>query len=995
MTRVIAIESRRGAEDPRAHALGEHVSRALGTPTSARSVRLFATTHQEVSDLELAAFARGALADPLVDDVEVSALLSPLGAKSYVHLARLPGLTDDEARSAELSWALVRGEPATDGATFFAQELVVFDEALSPATLERLARDVLGNPNVHELSWGHLPFVPVAPKRVSLAAHARVLAVPLPDSDEALVALSKARSLGLSLVELSAIAAHLAEPEVARARAANGLPEAPTDCELEIFAQTWSEHCKHKEFGATIAIDDRERGEARTLRSLFKTCVAGPTREVCATLEARGQGFVVVVFDDNAGIVRVDETKNLTLKVETHNSPSALDPYGGAITGVLGCNRDAVGTGRGGGRLYFNTDVLCFGTPSYAEPLLPGQLHPARVFEGVVAGVRDGGNKSGVPTVNGALVFDDRYAGKPLVFCGSAALVPASVSVDGVSLPAWKKDVRVGDHIVTMGGRVGQDGIHGATFSSSELGEGQTRGVVQVGSPFTQKLVVDLLEEASARGLVAGVNDSGAGGLSSSAGELARLTGGARIDTSLVPLKYPGLRPWEIFVSESQERMTLAVRPEHLAPLLTLAAERGVEARAIGEFTATGQLEVVFGTVPVASLSLAFLHDGVPPLSLSAIVESPRSRPCQLHARSLGPLLLDVLASPNVCSREATVRAYDHEVKGKTVVKPHMGVAGHAPQDAAVLLVDHEGHEGVAVANGICPRYGDLDPYAMAQGAFDEAVRSLVSVGARLPGDARGPFEFFAGCDNFCVPDSVFHPETNPDGREKLGKLVRIAEGLAEMVRAFEVPLVSGKDSMKNDLRAGGRKISAPPTLLVTMVAKVRDVRRVVTSEWKRPGDVVFLVGETHDELGRSIALSVLRDEGGLAPRVRVPETRALYTLMTTAHERRLLASSHDLSDGGLAVALAECCIGAGLGARVHSGADTLPAFSALFSESHARFVVSVPAARADEASALFGDRASRLGEVGGDALEITWRGEHTLRLAVADLARAWQRGPQ
>ncbi len=993
MTRVIAIASRRGADDPRARALGDHVSRALGARTTARSVRVFATTHQEASDEELASFARDALADPLVDDVEVTARLAPRGAHGYVHLARLPGLTDDEARSAELSWALVHGEAPPDAATFFTQELVVFDEALPVETLARLARDVLGNPNVHALSWGELPFVPVTPKRVSLAAHARVEAVPLPDTDEALLALSKQRALGLSLAELRAIDAHLAEPEVARARAAAGLPAAPTDCELEIFAQSWSEHCKHKEFNATIAVDDRERGEARSLRSLFKTCVSGPTREVCAKLEARGQGFVVVVFDDNAGVVRVDEDRNLTLKVETHNSPSALDPYGGAITGILGCNRDAVGTGRGGGRLYFNTDVLCFGTPTYADPLLPGQLHPARVFEGVVAGVRDGGNKSGVPTVNGALVFDDRYSGKPLVFCGSAALVPARVSVDGQALPAWRKDVRPGDHIVTVGGRVGQDGIHGATFSSSELGEGQSRGVVQVGSPFTQKLVVDLLEEASALGLVAGVNDSGAGGLSSSAGELARLTGGARIDTSLVPLKYPGLLPWEIFVSESQERMTLAVRPQHLARLLSLAGERGVEARAIGEFTSTGQLEVVFGEVPVASLSLAFLDDGAPPLSLSAIVEAPRSRPCRAHDRSLGPLLLEVLASPNVCSREEIVRAYDHEVKGKTVVKPYMGVTGHAPQDAAVLLVDHAGHEGVAVASGICPRYGDLDPFAMAQGAFDEAVRSLVSVGARLPGDAEGPFELFCGCDTFCVPDSVFHPEGNPDGREKLGKLVRIAEGLAEMVRAFEVPLVSGKDSMKNDLRAGGRKISAPPTLLVTMVAKVRDVRRVVTSEWKRAGDAIFLVGETHDELGRSIALSVLRDEGGLAPRVRVPETRALYTLMTAAHERRLLASSHDLSDGGLAVALAECCIGAGLGARVHSGADTLPALSALFSESHARFVVSVPAARAGEAAALFGDRAARLGEVGGDTLEVLWRGAPVVRLPVADLARAWQRG--
>ncbi len=995
---VIALHPRGDATDPRASALRTAVARHLrrgdepAQPApGVRVYRLFATTH--AGDPEaLRAFARAALADPLVDEVLVASHIGHDLAGSYVHLARLPGLTDDEARSAELSWALLAGEEPVEW-TFFTQELVVFDAVLPNATLAGLARDVLGNPNVHALTWGPLPFVAERPRSVALTAKAHVDEVPLPDTDAGLLELSRGRQLGLSLAELRAIKAHLADADVRARRLAAGFGAAPTDCELEIFAQTWSEHCKHKEFNATIEVDDRERGQHRVVRSLFKSYVSGPTREVCASLEARGQGFVVVVFDDNAGVVRVNPTHNLTLKVETHNSPSALDPYGGAITGILGCNRDAIGTGRGGGRLYFNTDVLCFGPPAYGAPLLPGQLHPARVFEGVHAGVRDGGNKSGVPTVNGALVFDDRFAGKPLVFCGSAALVPASIELPEGPAPAWKKDVRPGDLVVTVGGRVGQDGIHGATFSSHELAEGQSRGVVQVGSPFTQKLVVDFLEEAAARGLVSGVNDSGAGGLSSSAGELARLTGGVRIHTDRVPLKYPGLLPWEIFLSESQERMTLAVRPEHERALVELARSRGVLAQAIGEFTDTGLLEVLHGELRVARLGLEFLHEGAPPLSLSAVVLAPTRSPARAraHEADLGALLLEVLASPNVCSREAVVRGYDHEVKGKTVVKPYMGERGRAPQDAAVLRVDHDGHEGIAVASGICPRYGDLDPFAMAQGAFDEAVRSLISVGARLPGEAEGPFELFCGCDNFCVPDSVFHPENNPDGREKLGKLVRIAEGLAEMVRAFEVPMVSGKDSMKNDLRAGGRKISVPPTLLVTMVAKIRDVRRAVTSEWKQPGDVVFLVGETHDELGRSIALGLLGDDGGVAPVVRLADTRALYTLMTQAHARGLLASSHDLSDGGLGAALAEACIGSGLGAVVQSGADELPALAALFAESHARFVVTVPPEREPEAAALFGARARRLGVVGGAELVVRWRDTERVRLSVDALTSAYE----
>ena len=983
--KVVTIAPKKGATDPRSRdvraAVEHHVGRAVG----ARSIRLLSMS-RDIPDDVLLAFASRTVADPIVDEVTVARAVGASGEGTYVHLAKLPGTTDDEARSAEAMLALTLAEPVPTW-TFFTEELVVLDEPLPDATLAELARDVLGNPNVHTLSWGKLPFSPRRPAETSLHAEARVETVALPDDDAGLAELSTSRALGLSLAEMHAIRDHFTSEEVRRDRAAHGLPTEPTDCELEIFAQTWSEHCKHKELAADVIVEDHERGERRTVRSLFKTCVVGPTREVVAKLDARGQSFVVTVFDDNAGIVRVDPETNLTLKVETHNSPSALDPYGGAITGILGCNRDAVGTGRGGGRLFFNTDVLCFGPPSYAEPLLPGQLHPARIFEGVHAGVRDGGNKSGVPTVNGALVFDDRFSGKPLVFCGSSALVPALAN----GAPAHTKDVTPGCRIVTVGGRVGMDGIHGATFSSHELKSGQSRGVVQVGSPFTQKLVVDLLEEAAALGLVAGVNDSGAGGLSSSAGELARITGGAVIDTSRVPLKYPGLVPWQIFLSESQERMTLAIRPSDLEAFMALAARRGVEAADIGEFTSSGKLEVVHGRTNVARLDLTFLHDGVPKLSLEATVTPPRRTSSLPYDGELGALLLRALAHPNVASREAVVRAYDHEVKGKTVLKPYMGKRGKAPQDAGCMLVRHGAHEGIAVSSGIVPRYGDLDAYAMAQSAFDEAVRALVSIGARLPQDASGPFEPFAGCDNFCVPDSVFHPERNPDGREKLGKLVRISEGLADMVRAFEIPMISGKDSMKNDFRSGGRKISVPPTLLITMVAKVRDVRRLVTSEWKAEGDVVYLLGETYDELGRSIVAELGGDLGGTAPRVRIPETLALYGRMARAHDAGLFASSHDLSDGGLAVGLAESCIGSVLGAELHLPDTGLDAYAALFSESNARFVVSVRPSDTDALEALFGDRATRLGHVRGERLHVSAKSGTLVDLPVSSLADAYE----
>ena len=425
-------------------------------------------------------------------------------------------------------------------------------------------------------------------------------------------------------------------------------------------------------------------------------------------LQADGADWLVKVFADNAGVVRIDDERLFVFKVETHNTPSALDPYGGAITGILGNNRDPLGTGKGGGRLLFNTDVLCFGPPDYSAPLLTGQLHPQRVFAGVRRGIEDGGNKSGIPTVNGAIVFDDRYAGKPLVFCGTGSVMPAAYR----GRPSWEKEAAPGDLIVMAGGRVGKDGIHGATFSSVEIDQHSPRQAVQIGSPITQKFVADFMEVACAEGLVSCATDCGAGGLSSSVGELAIISGGARVQLEAVPLKYAGLRPWEIFLSEAQERMTLVVAPQHWDRLAELAAEHEVELTDIGAFTATGVLEVAFGESPVACLDLEFLHHGVPRKHLEAewippTVAEPALPPDLDH----GDTLLRLLGTLDICSREPVIRQYDHEVKGKTVVKPLMGPSGVAPQDAAVLRLDFDDYRGIAVSCGIAPRYGDIDAY--------------------------------------------------------------------------------------------------------------------------------------------------------------------------------------------------------------------------------------------------------------------------------------------
>ncbi|MBC7449015.1 MAG: phosphoribosylformylglycinamidine synthase, partial [Hymenobacteraceae bacterium] len=579
---------------------------------------------------------------------------------------------------------------------------------------------------------------------------------------------------------------------------------------------------------------------------------------------------------------------------------------------------------------------LCFGNPEYDGPLLTGQLHPRRILEGVRKGIEDGGNKSGVPTVNGAIVFDDRYAGKPLVYCGTGAVMPMQMA----GRNSWEKPIAAHDRIVVAGGRVGKDGIHGATFSNIELDENAPATAVQIGSPITQKLAMDFLLLAARRGLLQCSTDNGAGGLSSSVGELAGISGGAVVELEKVPLKYPGLRPWEIFLSESQERFTLVVAPADMPALLALGQEMEVELTDIGHFTDDGVLAVSYAGQPVARLPLAFLHDSVPRKILEAewgaalnegaalnqelrmkneeLATSGNSSLFIPHSSlSVSEALIALLGSLNICSREAVIRQYDHEVKGRTIVKPLMGATGQAPQDAAVVRFDFESWEGVAVSNGIIPRYGDLDAYQMSAGAFDEAVRQIVAVGGRLPNLSYGDGNFWSVNDNFCVPDSVYDPIANPDGKQKLAKLVQMCEALRDACLAYCIPLTSGKDSMKNDFKADGVKISVPPTVLYSMTAKMEDVRRAVTSDFQQADDVIYLLGETYNELGGSEYYALHGHLGTNVPKVNFFAAKALYVLVGEAHAARLLQNCHDLSDGGLAVALAECCFGYDHGAEI------------------------------------------------------------------------------
>lgn len=909
----------------------------------------------------------------------------PFPCQWIVQVAMLPGVTDNVGRTASRALEDILGH-SMDGEVY-ASWLYLLDSHLQFNGVERLVRGYLANPLVHQwritsaAEWQDGPESFLPPPVAGADRQPRVNSVSLEIDDDALLRLSREGLLALNLSEMKTIQAYFGDARRRAYRRGYGIGPAPTDVELETLAQTWSEHCKHKIFQSTIEYEDE--GESRTtIRSLFKTCIVGATEEVAKRVD-----WLRSVFHDNAGVIAFNDAWNLVMKVETHNTPSALDPYGGAITGILGVNRDPFGTGMGC-RLLFNTDVLCFAPPDYSQPLPGRLLHPRRIFEGVHRGIKDGANQSGVPDVNGAVVFDERFSGKPLVFCGTGGLMPARIGGE----PAHLKEARAGDYVVMVGGRIGKDGIHGATFSSVELDETSPASAVQIGDAITQKNMFDMLLEARDQKLYRCITDNGAGGLSSSVGEMARFSNGCELHLERAPLKYPGLDPWEILVSESQERMTLAVPPSQLEPFLALSARREVEATVLGTFTDTGLFHARYEGETVALLEMEFLHDGLPEMHLHARWEPPHfEEPDFACPDDLTHSLLRLLGRYNICSKEWVIRQYDHEVQGTSVVKPLVGARNDGPGDAAVLRPLPESTEGVIVANGICPRYSDIDTYHMAANAIDEAIRNVISVGGRLG--------HIAGLDNFCWPDPVLSRGT-PDGPYKLAQLVRANQALYDCCTAYDVPCISGKDSMKNDYQAGDVKISVPPTLLFSVIARMPDVERAVTMDVKQAGDLVFVLGTTRDELGGSEYYAMHGAVGNRVPCVDTQAARVLYDALANAMDRELVNACHDCSDGGFAVAAAEMAFAGGLGMNLDlrnmpratevTRNDTL-----LFSETASRFVVTVPAVHAEAFRQTM--PAGVCGEIGvvSQSAEFTITGpggEVVVAGSIHELKDAWQR---
>lgn len=982
MAHRIEVRYKKETKNPSCISLQKKIKNFLNIEVTGLEIRDIFTIDATLSKKELEDIAKVIFCDPIIQEYDINPDL-PKGYNFYLEIGFLPGVTDNVGNTAKSAIETFLERKLSYDEKVYTSKLYCFKGSLEEGDIKKIALELLCNPlieyyKIYKKGDEVKIFVP----KVTLKKEVCIEKFDLKNmTDEELIVLSKNRLLALNIDEMKTIKNFFSNKKFIKIRKEYGLDSAITDVELESIAQTWSEHCKHKIFNATIEYYD-ENDKKEIIKSLFKTYIKKSTEII---KKKRKDDFLVSVFVDNAGVITFDENYNLVFKVETHNSPSALDPYGGALTGIVGVNRDVLGTGLGA-KLIFNTDIFCFADPFYNDQLPPRILHPRRIYEGVITGVEHGGNKSGIPTINGSIVFDNRYLGKPLVYCGTGGIMPKKIN----GKPSHLKHINAGDLIVMCGGRIGKDGIHGATFSSEELHEGSPATAVQIGDPITQKKMADFLYDARDNELYTAITDNGAGGLSSSVGEISQMSGGCIIELDKAPLKYEGLNPWEILISESQERMTLAVPPDKLDKLLKLAKKYDVEATVIGKFTNTGYFHCLYKDKTVALIPLDFLHNGLPLMKLTAKYDNPyKPIPIILKTKQEPDVLLKkLLSSLNICSKESVVRKYDHEVQGMSVIKPFTGLYNDGPSDAAVIKPLPDSNRGVVVSHGICPKFSDYDTYNMSALAFDEGVRNAVAVG--------GNIEKMACLDNFCWCDPI-KSEKNPDGEFKLAQLVRANKALYEYTIAYGIPCISGKDSMKNDYIMGDIKISIPPTLLFSVIGIIDDVTKTQTLDFKKPDEIIYIVGQTKDELAGSEFLKLLNIKGGKIPTVSSSTNIKIYKKIHKLISEGVITACHDVSDGGFGVAISEMAFSGGLGAVVEL--DKLPYegeenyLYRLFSESAGRLIFTSPKENHKYIISTFRDLP--IAEIGyvtaTETLLIKYKNKTIIKEDINTLKKYWQ----
>ena len=750
----------------------------------------------------------------------------------------------------------------------------------------------------------------------------------------------------------------------------------PTDVELEVIAQTWSEHCKHRIFGAHI--EHTVNGEMEVVDSLFKTYI----KELSERIFDRKPGFVLSAFHDNAGFINVDDERAICLKVETHNHPSAIEPYAGANTGLGGVIRDILGAGKGA-KPIASLDVFCFGAPDTAPEKILAEdvIHPLGVLRGVVRGVRDYGNRMGIPTVSGAIQFDETYIYNPLVFCGTAGVIPKG-DIDKTMSPGLK--------VIAVGGRTGRDGLHGATFSSAALdteSHEEDQQAVQIGNPIEEKKAADFVLAARELGLIEFLTDCGAGGFSSAAGEMLSETGG-EIFLERAPLKEPGLVSWEIFISESQERMVLAVKEEALPKLRELSEIYESELTELGHSDDSGILKVWHDGELVCELDCKRLHEA-PTRHLQSNFETPYRDAGDVGSIDLNDALQGVMGDFAIVSREPIIREYDHEVQGNTFLKPLAGATGDAPQDGAVMKLDGS-DQLMAMGQALLPEWGKYDPFAMGSACVDECFRQLVLTGADP--------DRIALLDNFCVG--------NPEDPTELGALVECVKGMAGAADAYSAPFVSGKDSFYNYFETAEGPVSIPTTLLVSGMGVVEDKAHVTGSSLRRADSVICVVGKTGAKLGGSVLARRLGIEAAV-PATNCEAALESYRAYYEAVKAGLILSAHDCSEGGLATTLAEMAFSEVAGLEI--SLDELPVCdkagapgkaAQLFAETPSRIVFEVAADNLDAVREKFSAQAEAgafgvIGRSTGEhaSLRVEWGKETLIDLPVAELKSSWKNG--
>jgi len=949
----VEIRSKQGFGDPHAETVFHQV-RELGMDSvaSVRSARLFFLIG-ELGDADVVRIADELLIDPVVQEYRVGeAPLSDGAALIEVHLKA--GVMDPVAASAQK--AVTDMGLGIEGVRT-ARRYELLGE-VSDDQCQTIARKLLANPVIEDIHFeAHTP-----PEVSAREYDFQVVEVPIRDLDDAaLEKLAADNEMFLNLAEMKTIQDYF--------RAAG---REARDVELEMIAQTWSEHCTHKTFRSDVSVRNNAGEIVEEIPNLMKSTVFGSTTEL-------NKPWCLNVFEDNAGVIEFDDTHAVCFKVETHNHPSAIEPYGGAATGIGGVIRDPMGTGLGADPVA-NTDIFCFGpTDMPLDDVPKGVLHPRRVMRGVVAGVRDYGNRMGIPTVNGAVYFDEKYLGNPLVYCGTIGMLPIDKCL--------KQRPNPGDAIICVGGRTGRDGIHGATFSSGELThqhETEFSHAVQIGNAITEKKMLDTVIQAREEGLFSAITDCGAGGLSSAVGEMGEHIG-AEVHLDRVPLKYAGLTYSEIWISEAQERMVLAVPPQNVDRIMKIFADEYVEATVIGHYgTEDGKLRLFYNNTKVLDLDMEFLHDGLPRPTKEAVYEKvDQPSPAPPVRDDYNQTLLQILASPNVASKEWIIRQYDHEVQGGSVVKPLVGATEDGPGDAAVIRPVLDSKKAVVISCGMNPRLGDLDPYHSALHAVDEALRNCVAVGGNL--------ERTAILDNFCWGNC-----NKPD---RMGTFVQAAKGCYDAAMAYQTPFVSGKDSLNNEFQTDtGETIAIPATLLISAMSVIDDAAKCITADAKEAGSHVFVLGRTAGRLGGSHYLLV----EGLETGNDVPEVDPAANLKTMqalqqAIQAGAVRSCHDLSEGGLAAAAAEMAMSGGLGMELQVEAmarePSANEQALLFAEDAGRFLVEVTPDNYDAFLRITKDLpVSELGRVTDTGRLVIKGSQSTLiDLPIEEAKQAWQ----